>query len=285
MQLKVEQIIKVLRYISFSILNSQKSTKNKSNVLNIASILNTCSNSRGNTLNQLSKSQNDLLRQSIHHQHYINGPSQTPYISNDVSAKNVKSMEFEAHRRALEKTVHSSRSLAPLPQARKHVPKVRPHDSRPQMQNKQRGKFVKPASKCTTSSQKLGDRYKTNYENRQNKALKRTFCEMNGGHDNSRSHKYVKVSDTAAQKSKTDSKSSVPNVENLDNKTQYNSDKVYNEFYNMSRLDLGLSIDSLEGQHELKSRLKAITNSNKVLTEDTAIVVPCLPLILYPQKP
>lgn len=245
--------------------------------MDIASLLNPYNNPYRTTLNQLSKSQNDNLRQNIHKK-IVNGPSPSPYISNDTSDKTLKSIQFENHRRALEKTVNLSRSLVSHNASRMHASKVRPHDTRPVNHSKHRNKFSSHACKSKHMSNKLG-------EHRLQMPIKRTFCDINNEESNLKAHKYVKVSDTEAKKSKSDSQPLVPNVESLDNKPQSNNDKVCNEFYNMSRLDLGFRLDSIEGQQELKSRLKAMTYSNKVLTEDTAIVVPCLPSILYPPTP
>ena len=53
-----------------------------------------------------------------------------------------------------------------------------------------------------------------------------------------------------------------------------------NEQYEMKRLNMGDNFDKSKAQHELKSRLKAMVYSYKVLREDKAIVVPSLPSIL-----
>lgn len=50
--------------------------------------------------------------------------------------------------------------------------------------------------------------------------------------------------------------------------------------YNMTRLDLGPSIERSRGQQELESRLKAMNHSIDNLSEAQAIVVPSLPSIL-----
>jgi hypothetical protein len=57
------------------------------------------------------------------------------------------------------------------------------------------------------------------------------------------------------------------------------------ESYAMNRLDLGPSIGRKEKQTQLKSRLKAMAYSEKVLTASRAIVVPSLPSILSSSTP
>ncbi|CAI2372377.1 unnamed protein product [Moneuplotes crassus] len=54
------------------------------------------------------------------------------------------------------------------------------------------------------------------------------------------------------------------------------------ESYNMKRLDLGHSIQSVRHQQELKSRLKVMVFREKTLKEDLSIVVPSLPITLIP---
>ncbi|CAI2372679.1 unnamed protein product [Moneuplotes crassus] len=57
---------------------------------------------------------------------------------------------------------------------------------------------------------------------------------------------------------------------------------VKRESYNMKRLDLGPSIESVRQQQELKSRLKAMGFHENAQKEDFSFVVPSLPITLIP---
>ena len=72
------------------------------------------------------------------------------------------------------------------------------------------------------------------------------------------------------------------NKQSSSNKNQKAKGKIFNpnENYDMKRLHLGENFEKNKAHHELKSRLKAMVYSYKVLREDKAIVVPSLPSIL-----
>ena len=97
---------------------------------------------------------------------------------------------------------------------------------------------------------------------------KRIRSRHNSDEDNSNRRKYFKTSEGPQDY-----------LRKTKNVTKNSEEKkmVYNEVYNMKRLNLGPSIDPERKQKQLDSRLRAMIYSAKSLKEDSALIVPSLP--------
>ena len=115
---------------------------------------------------------------------------------------------------------------------------------------------------------------------------KRNRSELSTESQESASHKLVKTSEELGGESRVQG-NSLSSRPRRSTQKKSPSPKRFNKrtSYNTKRLDLGPSIDSVRQQQELKSRLKAMVYCEKVLTEDKAIVVPCLPSFLSLSDP